>query len=74
MNYCIQTEGSDEFKSGSYTKSSNQTNYKVPFMWEEDGVVFLTSPGMKDLSTWVLPPKILNTDQMERVRINAQPK
>jgi hypothetical protein len=43
-------------------------------MWEEDGVVFLTSPGMKDLSTWVLPPKILNTDQMERVNINAQSK
>jgi hypothetical protein len=71
MNYCIEAEASDEFKSGTYVKPSNQTNYKVPFIWEKDGVVFVSSPGMKELSTWVLPPTILTVDQMERVQLNA---
>ena len=71
MNYCIETAGSDEFKSGTYTKSANETNYKVPFIWEKDGMTFVTSPGMKDSSIVVNPPLILTVDDMKRVELNA---
>jgi hypothetical protein len=71
MNYCIETEGSDEFKSGNYTPSSNQTNYKVPFTWKQDGIRFATSPGMGQSAIFVDPPSVITVNQMERVAFDA---
>jgi hypothetical protein len=71
MNYTAITEGSEEFKSGTFTPSLNYTNYKVGYRWIKDGNKFYSSPeAEKQIST--SPPLILNLDQMERVLIDAK--
>jgi len=71
VNYCAVTEGSKEFKSGSYTPSLNHTNYKVGYKWVKDGMKFITTPGLKEHIS-IDPPEILNIEKMERVLLDAK--
>ena len=71
MNYTAITEGSEEFKSGTFKPSLNYSNYKVGYTWIKDKNKFYSSPeAEKQIST--SPPLILNLDQMERVLIDAK--
>jgi hypothetical protein len=71
MNYCAVTDGSKEFKDGTFKLSLNNTNYKVGYSWIKDGSKITTSPGIEN-NNFVDPPLILTTDKLERVLINAK--
>lgn len=71
MNYCSESDGSKEFKSGSFVPSSNLTNYKVGYRWIENGVATVTNPELKEC-VYVDPPLMLTIDQMESVLIDAK--
>lgn len=71
MNYCAVTDGSKEFKDGSFKKSLNYTNYKVGYKWIKDGNEITTSPGLSN-NTLVDPPLKLTLNEMESVLIDAK--
>ena len=71
MNYCAVTDGSKEFKDGTFKLSLNNTNYKVGYSWIKDGNKITTSPGIEN-NNFVDPPLILTTDKLERVLIDAK--
>jgi hypothetical protein len=71
MNYVAVTDGSEEFKNGTFKPSLNYTNYKVGYKWERDGKETITSPDLSN-NIVVNPPLILTLDQMEKVVVDAK--
>ena len=71
MNYCAISDGSKEFKNGTFKPSLNYTNYRVGYNWIKNGKEVITSPESVN-NTKVDPPLMLTIDQMESVLIDAK--
>jgi hypothetical protein len=71
MNYCAVTEGSKEFKDGTFKPSLNYTNHKVGYSWIKNGKETITNPELHK-NNRIDPPIMLTIDQMERVLIDAK--